>query len=366
MTAMVLTPSYARQNIAEEARQARTEADLRKYHALLNAYRDGDDDSVTQIVGWDWKRLEEAIGALGSTLDIRQAEVIARVKIAAMLHTDAALRFPDTESLARAFHLGLAGRLLLRGEPWLHAFSREWYATVARVLRERLLLFEAEPFLQRGRERVPGDGTLLFESALLQEHIATFAAFDREAPSPDRSPLDSRKFSSPAPDFDRDRNHRLAERRNSLNRAAEWLDAALKLDPSSIDASLHLGRVQMLRGNEKEALRLLQGVNGASDASAAYLAALFIGAIHERSKRLDVAEEMYRKAIKGLPSGHSGHVALSQVLQRLGRGDESRAVLTRLVSMPRDAATDPWWWYLADRPGELRARLNALRASVRK
>ena len=95
-------------------------------------------------------------------------------------------------------------------------------------------------------------------------------------------------------------------------------------------ARLHLGRVQMMRRANGEALALLRGVvESTADRATTYLAAMFTGALHEREGRLTEAVLAYEQAIGRFGEGHSAYLALSGVLQRAGRGDESRAVLVK-------------------------------------
>ena len=117
-----------------------------------------------------------------------------------------------------------------------------------------------------------------------------------------------------------------------LNDAAAWLREALERDATMLIARLHLGRVETLRANEKDGLVHLERVLSATtDPATAYLAALFSGAAHERLRRPEAAEASYRQAIERFPAGQAAYVALSELLQRSGKADESRAVLHSLL-----------------------------------
>jgi hypothetical protein len=108
-------------------------------------------------------------------------------------------------------------------------------------------------------------------------------------------------------------------------------------------ASLHLGRIEMLRGNDTAARRHLDVA--ASDQMSRvtrYLANLFLGAIDEREFYPEGAEAHYRKAIAALPRAQSGRLALAALLARTGRaGDAGRAIAVADSSKPYD----PWWTY---------------------
>jgi hypothetical protein len=131
-------------------------------------------------------------------------------------------------------------------------------------------------------------------------------------------------------------------------------------------ARLHLGRVETLRDKEKDGLAHLEQVFSATgDAGAAYLAALFSGAAHERLRRPDAAEASYRRAIERYPAGQAAYIALSEILQRTGRPVESRAVLHSLLETKAGSVGEPLWWYLVDPPGVSDERLAGLRREVR-
>jgi predicted Zn-dependent protease len=125
--------------------------------------------------------------------------------------------------------------------------------------------------------------------------------------------------------------------------------------------------VQALRGNYDAAAKLLQPLAASTaDVDTAYLATMFLGALHDRRGRHNEATQMYRRAVDRIPTAQSAYLALSEALQRLGRGDESREVLVNLFQRPAEARTEPWWWYLAEPVGDARRRMDALRESVRK
>jgi Flp pilus assembly protein TadD len=166
-----------------------------------------------------------------------------------------------------------------------------------------------------------------------------------------------------------------------LNDAARWLREALapqraqdarwgpreERERALLMARLHLGRVETLRGHEKDGLVQLELVfNAATDDATAYLAALFSGAAHERMRRPDSAETSYRQAIDRFPEGQAAYVALSEGLQRSGRTDDARTVLHRLLDGKAGPIREPWWWYLTESPGVADERLAGLRREVRQ
>ena len=146
-----------------------------------------------------------------------------------------------------------------------------------------------------GRAVLPDDPVVLYESGLLQEMFATH--WQTAAPGGAtrgiswRPPLDSV----------------LANRPVRLDKAEQWLRASLRNNPKNVMARLHLGRVQMMRRENDEALELLRGVfESTPDSATAYLAAIFTGALHEREGRLAEATLAYRQAIEKFTGVHRG------------------------------------------------------------
>jgi hypothetical protein len=107
-------------------------------------------------------------------------------------------------------------------------------------------------------------------------------------------------------------------------------------------AAVHLGRIQMLRGNETDARRLL--ASAARDETSRvtrYLANLFLGSMDER-EYTPAAEDHYRRALEALPRAQSGRLALSALLARTGRDADARRAITDSGPSP---FYDPWWSY---------------------
>ncbi len=350
---------------AQDRERARLEAELKRYHGFVNAYQAGNDDAVAEILAWDRDRLTAIIGATQTPLDVFRTWDDARVRGAAMLHTDAAMRVLDGDDARLPFQLGLAARLLYKGGAEAAPFARNWYTAVVRVLRDRALLFVAEGLLEDGRRHLPRDPIILYESGVLQEQIATFSALTNVTVN--EIPLPRGGSGSVQAVETTEFGHRMVvENRRALRSAAGWLQDSARTDPSSELAQLHLGRVQSLRGNYDEAAKQLRTLaTSAGDRDTSYLATMFLGAIHQRRGRHAEAEQLYRQAIQKVPSSQSAYVALSEVLQKLGRGDESREVLMRVLHTPAASRTEPWWWYLQEPIGEATRRLASLRDSVR-
>jgi Flp pilus assembly protein TadD len=153
-----------------------------------------------------------------------------------------------------------------------------------------------------------------------------------------------------------------------LEAAAKWLRAAAEIDPSSLNARLHLARVVMLRGDDESALTSFNELRRAPGAPAliVYRASLFAGAVHERRGRLQEAADAYSAATLIVPNSQTAHVALSAALQRAGRGDEARAALAAVMNNSGQEPVDTAWTYFFDVSEVATARLDQLRAEAWK
>jgi len=356
--------AYAQRIVTSEERERRA-SEMKFYRAVVDSYRAGQETAVKTILSCDVKRIDAIVSLVDTTQDPTRPWTKNELMAAAMLHTDAALELLVDDQKRAGFELDSGGRLLVKAGPEALAFSRDWYSRVVRTLRANVLFTIAAQFLESGRRRLPNDVVVLYESGLLYEHIATFAAYlaPVDAPGgimPRSGPLQSHIESPRA-----GRHPGVIEQQRALTSAAEWLAASVALDRSDDLVSLHLARVQMLRG-DPGASKALERLIRAPDPSTAYLAAMFLGAMETRKGRHAAAEVQYRAALLKLPGAQSVHVALSETLQKLGRGDEARTVVRGAVERPLDAFIDPWWIYLIDPPDDLRRQLAALRGKARQ
>ena len=332
--------------------------DLKVYRALIIAFRKGDDKVVAGLLKWEHERLSAAITVINTPFDPMAPWPAGFFRSAVIMHTDAAIRcLDDKRDEAAFFHFGIAGDHIQRGGSELATFGSRWVLAVSRFMRSRGRILGAEHVLNIGRAILPDDPIVLYESGLLQEMFATHwqTAAPGGATGTQRifwqHPLDSVLKNRPV----------------RLDNAEEWLRASLRNNPSNVMARLHLGRVQMMRRANDEALGLLREVlESTADPATAYLAAMFTGALHEREGRLAEATLAYRQAIERFGPGHSARVALSEVLQRAGRGEESRAVLLGVLTDSSDTRREPWSWYFAEPPAIARERLEDVRTEGRR
>ena len=127
--------AYARQVVTTEEEREQWAAELKRYRAVVNTYRTGDNTAVKTILAWDTKRLDAIVAAVDTTNDATRPWTIEQLKAAAMLHTDAAHDRLYEDERRVGIELDLAGRLLQKAGPEVHGFSRDWYSILTRTLR---------------------------------------------------------------------------------------------------------------------------------------------------------------------------------------------------------------------------------------
>lgn len=361
----LLASTSAAHSLGERA----TNDDLRVFHTLVDRYRSGDDGAASALAAWQPQRVARMQKDIEGLADPHPWDR-NRFEAAAMLHTDAALSLMSdgAEDEGRlegvSFHLDIAGGLLKRAASrWdMREFTSQWYAAVARVLRDRNWLTTAEQYLALGRERLPKDARVLYESATLEELFATDThlpghtthARRGEGELPPQDPWSAATFEA----IRRRRTFR-------LNRALDWVRGSLDVMPGDRLARLHAGRIQMLRNEPGDAARELGHAATSRDDAIAYLAWLFTGALHEQKHEFEQAADAYRRADGRFPGGQAAQVALSEILHRTGRGEEALAVLRKLLEGEAEARLDPWWYYFFEQPGRADERLDGIRKQVR-
>ncbi len=369
--AVLAKPPRKAIDMQEAAEQRRARTEIERYHAILAAYAGGDTASSVEAVlalsqqrlARDWTGLTRALYTINTNgIDQYAPWDARRYALAVVLHTDAALQAAgDTYGDEAFVQFQVAADLLQLGVTCapdrFRSLAPQWYVTLSRLLRDRTVLRASEALLELGRTRLENDPAILRESGRLAESIATIYAL---------SQMDAK--TSWAAGDDRFFVRRVTDRRQAwLNDAAKWLGLAADLEPGNDDTLLHLGRVRALHFDETEALTTLGAVleRTPSDETA-YLAAIFIGAVHDRRDRLDDAAAAYRAALGRVPGGHAGRVGLADVLRRAGHLDEARSLLLALVTEGAERAQEPLWWYTLEPPGLADRRLAALRAEMRQ
>jgi tetratricopeptide (TPR) repeat protein len=358
------TQALAQRNPVQENRRNQALNDLRRYHAMLDAYAAGDEQHSVKLLAapeWTDDRLRRLAEIIDSVADPRAPWDARRYSAAVLVHTDVALELTaDNGAAAGMLHVDFASNLVRRalrqqGEAY-QRFAEHWYVTVAAWQRRISALGNAERILKTARDQLPDNAGILFASGTLAELVAT----DYAAAQTSDERGARRGWAFPLERVTKDRNA-------SLGTATGWLRRAAALAPDVELVRVHLGRVLAIRHDDDEALRLLEAVRTQSrDDAIVYLANVFVAGLRVRQGRLDEAVTAFRGAIARFPIGHAAYVGLSEVLQRTGKGDESRELLQRLLGAERGSTREPLWWYLIDPPGVLEERFAVLRGVVRQ
>jgi tetratricopeptide (TPR) repeat protein len=361
--AVLAKPQLAPMDNKEAAKRSRAQADMDRYHAAVAAYAEGNlAESVAQVIAFGQEGLTRILGFLNKRGIDRHAPWDGRrYALAIMLHTDAGLQLAKSAYGNDTYdQFQVAADLLQLGirctPDRIRPLAPRWYVGLARFFRDRTVLHLSEALLELGRKRLDTDPSILGESGLLAESMATIYALSPTRAAPTWTGGDAQLV------------RRIADRREAwLGDAVKWFGQAADLEPGNDETLLHLGRARALRFEDAEALRTLGTLLERTPSDdLAYLAAIFTGAVHDREGRLDDAAVAYRTALKRIPGGHAGRVGLAETLRQSGRVDEARDLLKALAAEPAERVREPFWWYLLEPPGVADARLDTLRAEVRQ
>jgi len=151
--------------------------------------------------------------------------------------------------------------------------------------------------------------------------------------------------------------------------AEAWLRRAVSLSPGLVEARLRLGRVWCLTDRQADAIRELERVQQegtqAGHPFASYLAATFLGQLHQHARRVDAARAAYEAAIAMQPWDRAARLSLGQMLVVTGRPDEGWAVVRGIAGAPSTGG-DAWSEYRSGQFWQTFDRMSALAAWVRQ
>jgi len=343
---------------ASAQRQKRPEliqlvGDLKHYQGMVAAYREGNDDVVAELLGWDQARLESAVRAINSVLDPNRPWSPEFLRSGALLQTAAMLQCLETGADDRMLvHFGLAADQLRQGSTALAPFAAKYYYAISRLFRSLNSIQTAESVLDVARRAIPSDPLILYDSGTIEELYAT--GWYSEPPRSARSARDT----EPLRWIIKKRSEHLAHAHDLLQQSVAGTRDAL--------ARLHFGRVLMMQLSDREALEILTSVvRDTADRATKYLALSFIGGVHERAGRAADAISAYRAAVDCFPQGQAAYVALSELLQASGQVDDARAVLRELLK-PGVERHEPLSWYFLEPRFVARERIDAIFADGRR
>ena len=191
--AVLARPPRTPKDMLEAAEWAQIRADLSDYHAMIDAYADGDAAGSIEAVlalsqqrlARDWTGLTRALYSINTRgIDPRAPWDARRYALAVMLHTDAALRIAgDTYGDEAFVQFQVAADLLqlgVRCAPGrFTSLAPRWYVALSRLLRDRTVLGAAVALLELGRTRLENEPAIFGESGVLAESVATIYALSQ-------------------------------------------------------------------------------------------------------------------------------------------------------------------------------------------
>ncbi len=327
----------------------------------------------------DWAgSIEEAERLLAIRRDQAQRDHLnSLLKRGALLHTDIELLLPADASVARSgsqprfivavdgrtqdgalpVHIQVA-RMLLDGvspNPSADPAVRLWYLATAAHQLQSWQLAQAGPQLERARRLFPASPDVLFDSACLQEMLASARVQSTVRSAP-------RNLAFPS----------VASPEKHLDHAHSLLRDAARRDPGRALIREHLGRVTGLLGRHQEAVRILRDVTPKeNEPLLMFFRDMFLGDEEQALGHRAAARECYERAAAAYPSAQSPRLALAQLARRYGDGAEGLASLRAMFRLNADdpAPYDPWfdyytapffdapalfrqWWRVAGQAGE--------------
>ncbi len=319
----------------------------------MREYREGDTAvAVKKFLAWSsgevsglrkTARREEQVAYESNLLGLSSHDS-AWLASCVMLNTEVLLEQGPSE-----VHLNLASYCLRRlaTRPEARPFMTSWKIMMASWLLASGRLDDAEELANAGDADA--------ETLLLQGSIAEGVAQRLEAAKGERSGVVPR----------------LATRRrdpfSTLTEAESNYRRALELDPNLLEARIRLGRVLTLQGKVEAASDVLTlAVSEAGEGYLAYLAALFLGQVHERAGRPVEARRCYEAAVREYPEGQTAYIALGQLLETIGEIETGRTSASRMFASRRDPERDPWWVYPDAQAWQMDRRLGTLREYARR
>jgi tetratricopeptide (TPR) repeat protein len=133
-------------------------------------------------------------------------------------------------------------------------------------------------------------------------------------------------------------------------RAEEGLRLTLERDPGHEEAHLRLGQLLLVTGRKADAAVELQWVTDEAQLPAdRFVAELLLGSLADGEGRTEAAAARYRTALEMEPNAQIVKVALSDVLNRMGRRERARELMSELVAAG-PVAGDAWLTYCTPDP----------------
>ena len=322
------------------------------YAGIVSLYRAGHAaEAITELNGWKLYQIEEAVTAVrgrsGWFSKGLPGEDGRAGAAAVLLHTDAALlAWVQDAPVEHDLHLSLATQLIswLRDDdgsgraqdaPGAKITSRELYVALAAAELSVMSPRGARWVAEKGLQPYAHDAELLLIAGVAQEMLAMTLAHAGRA----------------------------RDEAEALRGAQKRLAAADAAAPG-FETRLRLAHVWVRRGRAVDAQRLLESAQAdARDSRQKYLAALFLGRVHELRDHPELAAQAYRRALELEPGAQAARIALAHVVETLAGPDRARPLVEEtLAASPRAGwSADPWWGYYFGPPELGRTPLVRLR-----
>ena len=291
------------------------------------------------------------------TTQLRQ-ERFRRLRLTALVHTEAALRLAAAEPLGDQLTLARGWVTLLRDldkdeagslehDDWAgrQRFVRDWYLVVASHLQAADQPRYLKGHVTSGLGLFRDDPELLLARGSISESEADISVVDRS--------LSAEVY----------RSGFIERWRNYMSAAGRDYQAAARGQADLHEATLRWGRINRHLGDRKTARRALDQV-AASDAPAAlkYLARIFLGELSELEQQPAAAVTEYEAALALVPSAQAPMLALSRLCDAAADGPCASRWLQRSFDATRRNRVDPWWQYQRGQAWMLEGRLKTFRA----
>jgi len=208
-------------------------------------------------------------------------------------------------------------------------FVGEWYHAVASHLFANRLYGDATDHFFRASQILANDARVLFDRGCYAEILGLPA---HQVFLSDWTPG---KIRPNVPGLEQ-----------TNNEAERLFRRALDVDPSFVEARVHLGRLLGVRGAYAEAAAELdKALASKPDGVVGFYARLFAARVAQERNALDDAIAHYRGALTLFPNAQSALLGLSQVSLAGGNAQAALKTLERLGPDSAKGDADPWWDY---------------------
>lgn len=301
------------------------------YAAVVQAYAASHDAALAVAPLIEWTD-----GQFGTAVEKYPSQPQPRFTAAAVLHLEIAAGIVTRSPVGAAKHLEFGVRLVRsarmtgRNVPQLTPaetaqFTERWFVAAASTLLSVNDPARAAPFIGRGLAVAPKSADLRLMSGILDEMSALSTNSDESRSASQISRM-------------------ILVRTQALSRAKGTYQKLLADEPRFTRARVRLGRVLWLLDERDEALvELLRAQRETREPVQRYLAAMFLGALHEQAGNLADARMAFETALAAAPASQAATVALGHLDVMAGRPDRAQALARQLLSKP--PVGDEWWSY---------------------